>query len=46
MTEAFELENGTFLENDKGITADYEIGEHYRYNRTLLNTKIDEIENQ
>ena len=46
MTEAFELEDGAFLENDKGITVDYEIGEQYWYSRALLNTKLDEIQNQ
>ncbi len=45
MTEAFELEDGTFIENDKGIPVDFEIDEEYWYNRTLLNSKLDEIEN-
>ena len=45
MTEAFELEDGSFIENDKGIPVDYEIDEEYWFNRTLLNSKLDEIEN-
>ncbi len=45
MTEAFELEDGSFIENDKGIPVDFEIDEEYWYNRTLLNNKLDEIEN-
>ena len=43
MTEAFELEDGKFIENDKGIPVDYEISEEYWYNRTLLNSKLNEI---
>ena len=44
MTEAFELEDGVFIENDKGIPVDYEISEEYWYNRTQLNALLDEIE--
>ncbi len=43
MTEAFELEDGSFIENDKGIPVDFEIEEEYWYNRASLNAKLDEI---
>ena len=45
LTEAFELEDGSFIENDKGIPVDFEISEEYWYNRNLLNSLLDTLGN-
>lgn len=43
MTEAFKLEDGTYIENDAGIPVDYEISEELWYNREALNAELDRL---